>query len=87
MGVVSPIIADPMPNALMENIAICATTLLLVTNASVEIITMTCIHPKRNSTLWKEIVDELGDGTVDMPHHRTELIPVFAVAQQVIMIV
>jgi len=61
MGVVSPISTDSVPNTLRQNIVICAATLLLITNASVEIITMTCIHPERESTLVKEIVDELGD--------------------------
>ena len=87
MVVVSPIITDSVPNTLRQNIAICATTLSLITNTPIEVITMTYIDPERHSALWKEIVDELGDGTVDLPHHRAKLISDPAVPKDVVVVV
>ena len=62
-------------------------TLQFVSNASIEVILMTSFNPERSPSFRKKIVDKLCDRTMNLLHHRSEIITHAQVAQRVVMII
>jgi hypothetical protein len=87
MGVVAPVTADPVSDALSQRIPKRPTALALVAKASVEVITTATFTPEREVSFGEGVVDHLRHRTVNLSHYLAELFPSSEISDGVIVIV
>ena len=58
-----------------------------VAQASVEIVAIVGAAPERKAALGEKVVEEFGDGAVELAHHGAEVLADFQVAQGVIVVI
>jgi hypothetical protein len=67
----SPVLDYPVTDGLRQNVLVSPSTLLLITDATVEVALLSCVHPEREKALGLQFVDELRDRSMNPLHHRS----------------
>ena len=85
--VLSQVADDSVSYSLTQSVVVCQPALLFVADAAVEIVAMAGFAPEWDSSLWEQVVHELGDGAVYPLHHGAEVFTNAQVTQRVIVVV
>lgn len=84
--IVAPVPAQPVPHRLGQHIPVRSPALHFIAQASIEIIVTALIALEGKAALWKEIVDQFRDRTMQKPHHLRQALVGAQLADRVIVI-